>query len=505
MANHGKYLLSLDQGTTSSRAILFDHGGGIVARAQREFAQHYPADGWVEHEPGDIWLSQIECALEAMERAQVRAGDLAAVGITNQRETTLLWDRATGRPIHRAIVWQDRRTAPLCDAWRDAGLEPLVRQRTGLLIDPYFSAGKISWLLDHVEGARARAEAGELAFGTVDAWLIWKLTEGKTHATDATNAARTMLYNIHEGRWDDELLKQFDIPAALLPEVRPSSGVVAEISGSHLLHGVAIAGVAGDQHAALFGQACFEPGMAKNTYGTGCFLMLHTGRDVMASSNKLLSTIAWQIGDRVEYALEGGVFVGGAVVQWLRDELQVLESSAQVEEVAQSVEHCRGTYLVPAFTGMGAPHWDARARGLWVGMTRGTNRGHLARAALEAIAFQSHEVLAAMEKDAQMPLRELRVDGGASVNNLLMQFQANLLGARVTRPRVIETTALGAAYLAGLAVGYWADQAEIASHWQVERHFDPQDQAIADVRHQAGWHRAVKRAKEWARDEEAPA
>lgn len=502
MSNGGSFILALDQGTTSSRAILFDHGGKLVASAQREFTQHYPADGWVEHEPEDIWQSQLAVAQEAMAKASLSAHDVAGIGITNQRETTLIWDRATGDPIHKAIVWQDRRTAALCDSWCEDNLEAMIHARTGLLIDPYFSASKISWLLDHVDGARARAEAGELAFGTVDCWLIWKLTEGRVHATDATNACRTMLYNIHRGEWDEDILKRLEIPAPLLPEVKPSSGPFAEVSGIAELNGVTIAGVAGDQHAALFGQACFEPGMAKNTYGTGCFMMLHTGKEVMASSNKLLSTIAWQIGDRVEYALEGGVFIGGAVVQWLRDEMQIIKSSSEVEALAKTVEHCRGTYFVPAFTGFGAPHWDARARGLWVGMTRGTNRGHLARAVLEAIAFQSHEVLVAMEKDARMPLRELRVDGGACVNDLLMQFQANLLGARVTRPQVTETTALGAAYLAGLAVGYWKDQAEIAAQWQVERHFDPQDQSVAEVRHQSGWHRAVERAKEWTREEE---
>ncbi|MEM1059975.1 MAG: glycerol kinase GlpK [Verrucomicrobiota bacterium] len=501
MSGSGPYVMALDQGTTSSRAIVFDRAGRIVASRNREFAQRYPQEGWVEHDPEQIWLSQIETAWEALAAAGLEGADLAAIGIANQRETTIIWERATGKPIAPAIVWQDRRTAGLCDRWREDGLDALVQARTGLLIDPYFSASKIAWLLEHVDGARARAEAGKLAFGTVDSWLIWKLTEGATHATDATNAGRTMLYNIHEGRWDGDLLEAFGVPAALLPTVHPSSGLVAEVAGGHPLRGVPITGCAGDQHAALFGQACFEPGMAKNTYGTGCFMMMQTGAEVMASRHRLLSTLAWQIGDEVAYALEGGVFIGGAVVQWLRDELEIIHTSDEIEPLARSVEHCRGTYLVPAFTGFGAPHWDARARGLWVGMTRGTSRGHLARAALEAIAFQSHEVLTAMEKDAGLPLRELRVDGGASRNDLLMQFQADLLGTRVTRPRVTETTALGAAFLAGLAVGYWRDKAEIAALWAKEASFKPRDQSIAEVRHQAGWKRAVERAKDWARED----
>ena len=490
------FVLALDQGTTSSRAIVFDHGGGIRAVAQREFAQHFPQPGWVEHDPTEVWASQFGVLAEALAKARIAASDLAAIGITNQRETTLLWERATGKPVANAIVWQDRRTAALCDALRNAGHADLIRRKTGLVIDAYFSGTKLKWLLDNVPGARDRALRGELAFGTVDAWLVWNLTRGERHVTDASNASRTLLFDIHRGQWDDELLGLLDVPRSVLPEVVASSGVCAHAS----LQGVSvpIAGIAGDQQAALFGQACVTPGLAKNTYGTGCFLLLNTGRTAVESRSNLVSTVAWRRGNVTEYALEGSVFIAGAAIQWLRDGLKLIRTAAEVEPLAASVADNGGAYLVPAFAGLGAPHWDAYARGAMLGLTRGTTAAHVARAALESIAYQSAEVLTAMESDAGVKLAELRVDGGAAVNNLLLQFQADLLGVAVVRPKILETTALGAAYLAGIAVGYWRDDAEVAANWQIDRRFEPKmsrDQASTLM---AGWHKAVERAKHWA-------
>ncbi|MFZ5497093.1 MAG: glycerol kinase GlpK [Verrucomicrobiota bacterium] len=490
-----RFVLALDQGTTSSRAMVFDRRGRARGAAQQEFAQHFPHPGWVEHDPRDLWESTRRTALAALAEANLTARDVAALGLTNQRETTLLWDRRTGRPLHRAIVWQDRRTAGLCAKLKRTGLEPLFRKKTGLLLDPYFSGTKLAWLLDHVPGARRRAERGELAFGTVDTWLLWQLTGGRVHATDASNASRTLLLNLRTGGWDPELLKILRIPREVLPEVRDSSGVFGEVTSVPALRGVPIAGIAGDQQAALFGQACFKPGMAKNTYGTGCFLLLHTGDRPVVSKNNLLTTVAWRLGGKTEYALEGSVFIGGAVVQWLRDGLGVIATSADVEKLAATVPDNGGVYLVPAFAGLGAPHWDAAARGLVTGLTRGSTAGHLARAALESIAYQSADLLAAMQADCGRRLRELRVDGGATVNNALMQFQADLLRVPVVRPRTTETTALGAAYLAGLAVGFWKNRGEIAALWSAERTFHPAAPA-ARMRHlQAGWRTAIARAK----------
>jgi len=490
------FVLALDQGTTSSRAILFDRAGAVHAVAQREFAQLFPQPGWVEHDPMEIWASQSGVMAEVLAKAAIAPTDVAAIGITNQRETTVLWERATGRPVANAIVWQDRRTAPLCDALRAAGHETTFTRKTGLVLDAYFSGTKLRWLLDHVAQARSRAERGELAFGTVDSWLIWNLSGGTTHVTDPSNASRTLLFDIHRGEWDDELLALLDVPRAVLPAVVASSGVCAHAA----LGGAAvpIAGIAGDQQAALFGQACLEPGLAKNTYGTGCFLLLNTGRAAVTSKNHLLSTVAWRRDGTTNYALEGSVFIAGAVVQWLRDGLKIIRSAAEVEALAASVPDNGGVYLVPAFAGLGAPHWDAYARGAILGLTRGATGAHLARAALEAIAFQSAEVLRAMEADAGLKLTELRVDGGATTNDLLMQFQADLLGVPVVRPKVAETTALGAAYLAGLAVGYWRDSRDVAANWQVGRRFEPamsRDRAAALT---AGWDKAVVRAKSWA-------
>ena len=493
-----RYVLAFDQGTTSSRAIVFDRRGRPRGAAQQEFRQHFPQPGWVEHDAGDLWETSRLTALGALAKANVTARAIAAIGLTNQRETTLLWDRRTGRPLHRAIVWQDRRTAPLCATLRCDGLEGLFRRRTGLLLDPYFSGTKLAWLLDHVPGARRRAERGELAFGTVDTWLLWQLTGGRVHATDVSNASRTLLLNLRTAAWDDELLRILRIPREVLPEVRDSSGLFGEVTSVPALRGVPITGIAGDQQSALFGQACFRPGMAKNTYGTGCFLLLHTGTKPVASRNNLLTTIAWRIGGRTEYALEGSVFIGGAVVQWLRDGLKLIARSADVEPLAATVPDNGGVYLVPAFAGLGAPHWDAAARGTITGLTRGSTAGHLARAALESIAYQSADLLHAMEADAASRLRELRVDGGAVVNDALMQFQADLLRAPVVRPRTPETTALGAAYLAGLAVGFWKTRAEIAALWRVDRTFRPRAPRAAMRKLQAGWQRAVERAGAWA-------
>jgi len=486
-------VLALDQGTTSSRALAFDRRGRALAVAQREFAQHFPQPGWVEHDPRDLWLTTKLCAERVA--ARVGAKNIAALGLTNQRETTLLWDRRTGRPLHRAIVWQDRRTADACAKLKRAGLEPLFRRKTGLLLDPYFSGTKLAWLLDHVPGARRRAECGELAFGTVDSWLLWQLTGGRVHATDASNASRTLLLNLRTGDWDAELLKILRIPREILPEVRDSSGDFGEVSAIPSLRGVPITGIAGDQQAALFGQACFRPGMAKNTYGTGCFLLLHTGEKPVVSKKHLLTTIAWRIDGRIEYALEGGVFIGGAVVQWLRDGLGLIRKSVDIEKLAARVPDNGGVYLVPAFAGLGAPHWDAAARGLVTGLTRGSNAGHLARAALESIAYQSADLLAAMRADSGRALRELRVDGGACRNDALMQFQADLLRVPVIRPRTTETTALGAAYLAGLATGFWKSRAEIAALWAADRTFCPTAPAARMRRLHSQWTAAVTRTK----------
>ncbi|HMC56352.1 MAG TPA: glycerol kinase GlpK [Gemmatimonadaceae bacterium] len=490
-----KYILALDQGTTSSRAIVFDHAGSIVSVAQKEFPQIFPKPGWVEHDPQDIWSTQAGVATEVLAKAKLSARDIVAIGITNQRETAIVWDRDTGRPVYNAIVWQDRRTAGICDRIRARKLDRVIRRKTGLVVDAYFSATKVQWILENVSGARARAKAGRLAFGTVDSWLVWNLTGGRVHVTDATNASRTMLYDIGREDWDDELLKIFGVPRSMLPEVKSSS----ELYGETTLLGasVPIAGIAGDQQAALFGQACTKPGMAKNTYGTGCFMLMNTGTKRIASRNNLLTTIAWRIGNRTEYALEGSIFIAGAVVQWLRDGLGFFPNSPDVEALASSVPDSGGVYVVPAFAGLGAPHWDQYARGTIVGLTRGTTKAHIARAALDAIALQTVDVLKAMEADAKIRLKELRVDGGASANDLLMQMQSNLLNVPVVRPKVTETTALGAAYLAGLALGFWKDQAEIARQWQVDRRFTPSMTAAARRQMSADWTRAVERAKGW--------
>lgn len=493
-----RYLMALDQGTTSSRAIVFDDRGRVIAVAQREFRQIYPQPGWVEHDPEEIWASQLAVAREALARAGLQASDLAAIGITNQRETTIVWDRRTGRPIYNAIVWQCRRTAAMCDELRARGLAEAIRQKTGLVIDAYFSGTKIAWLLERVPGARQQAERGELAFGTVDTWLIWQLTGGRVHATDYSNASRTMIFNIHTLDWDEELLRELRIPRALLPEVRSSAGIFGESDVEILGASIPIAGVAGDQQAAAFGQACFAPGMAKNTYGTGCFLLLNTGEQAVPSQRGLLTTIAWGLNGRVTYALEGSIFIAGAAIQWLRDGLGIIAHAAETEALAGSVTDTGGVYFVPAFVGLGAPHWDAYARGTIIGLTRGTNRAHLVRAALEAICYQTRDVMDAMTADAGVPLHALRVDGGAVANNLLCQLQADLLGVPVQRPVVTETTALGAAYLAGLAVGVWEGQKGIAAQWQMDREFRPQMAAAERDRLYAGWQRAVQRAKGWA-------
>jgi glycerol kinase len=491
-----RFVLALDQGTTSSRSILFDHAGSIVATAQREFTQHFPRSGWVEHDAEEIWATQAATIAEVLARAHAGIEDIAAVGITNQRETTVLWDRSTGRPVAPAIVWQDRRTADLCARLKAEGNEPGITRRTGLLLDPYFSGTKLAWLLDSDPALRRRAERGELAFGTIDSWLAWKLSGGTQHLTDATNASRTLLLDVATGEWDPQSLELLRIPPELLPRVVPSSLAPGEAFARLGGREVPLGGIAGDQQAALFGQACFEPGMAKNTYGTGCFMLMNTGREPQPSGNRLLTTIAWDLGGR-HYALEGAVFVAGAVVQWLRDGLGFIEKSSDVEALAATVPDTGGMYLVPAFTGLGSPHWDAYARGTMVGLSRGTTKAHIARAALESIAFQSAEVLLAMQRDARQPLVELRVDGGATANDLMMQFQADLLGVPVVRPKVTETTALGAAYLAGLAVGFWSSLDEVAANWQVDRRFEPRmgrELAAARLRQ---WQRAVERSRDW--------
>jgi len=490
------FILALDQGTTSSRAIVFDRDGSVRAVAQQEFRQIFPRSGWVEHDAREIWKTQLETARAALASARLAASDVAALGITNQRETTVVWDRRTGEPIHHAIVWQDRRTAGFCDELKAAGHERLVQERAGLVIDAYFSGSKLRWLLDHVPGARARAERGELAFGTIDSWLVWNLTGGARHVTDPSNASRTMLWDLR-GRWDDELLRVLGVPREVLPEVRASSEVYGETAPDLFGASIPIAGIAGDQQAALFGQNCFTRGLAKNTYGTGCFLLMNVGGEPMLSRHKLITTVAWQQGGRTDYALEGSVFIGGAVVQWLRDGLGIIRSSSEVERLAATVPDSGGVYFVPAFAGLGAPYWDQYARGTITGLTRGTTAAHLARAALEGIAFQVADVLEVMREDSGIAMDGLRVDGGASANDLLLQFQADLLQVPVVRPKVIETTALGAAYLAGLAVGFWKDRAEVTRAWQVERTFEPRLGADEAAHRRARWKEALRRASDW--------
>jgi len=498
------YILSLDQGTTSSRAILFDHNGQIRQMAQKEFTQHYPQPGWVEHDAEEIWSSQYGVLAEVLAKSNLTTRDIAAIGITNQRETVVVWERASGRPIHPAIVWQDRRTAEYCDQLKAQGLGALIGERTGLVIDAYFSATKLKWILDHVPGARTRAEKGELAFGTIDSWLVWKLTTGKLHITDTTNASRTLLFNIHTRQWDTDLLRLFDIPAAILPEVRASSEQYGH-TGSIMAPGsvgMPIAGIAGDQQAALFGQLCTQPGMVKNTYGTGCFLLMNTGTKAVISKNQLITTIAWTRGGKTEYALEGSIFIAGAVVQWLRDGLHFIRQSQQVEAMAAEAQDTGGVYMVPAFAGLGAPHWNQYARGSLFGMTRGTTQAHIARAALESIAYQTYDVLKAMEADSGIVLKELRVDGGATANNLLMQFQSDVLQVPVVRPVVTETTALGAAYLAGLGVGYWSSEEDIRQQWAEDRRFQPAMDTAYAQQLLKGWQRAVNAAIAWTKTEE---
>jgi glycerol kinase len=499
------YILAIDQGTTGSTVLIFDHDGQIKGRAYSEFTQHYPKPGWVEHDAEEIWLVTVKVIAEALRAADIRASELRAIGITNQRETAVLWDRATGKPVAKAIVWQDRRTARFCDELKERGLEETFRRKTGLVIDPYFSGTKVKWLLDHVEGLRARAERGEIAFGTIDSWLVWRLTGGKAHVTDYSNASRTLLYNIRELRWDGDILELLDIPGAILPEVKPSSFVYGETDPEMFFgtHRIPVAGIAGDQQAALFGQACHQPGLAKNTYGTGSFVLMNTGNKLVFSEEKLLTTIAWGIGDEpVEYALEGAIFITGAAVQWLRDGLQMIRSAAETEELARSAPRNDGVYFVPALVGLGAPHWDPYARGLLIGITRGTTQGHIARAVLESIGYQTRDVIEAMQRDSGITLQELRCDGGASVNGVLMQFQADILGVPVEVPRIVETTALGAAYLAGLATGFWESRAELAKKWQLDNRYTPRLGEIERQKLFGRWHQAVERAKGWALDEE---
>lgn len=494
-----KYILALDQGTTSSRAIVFNHHGDIIGTAQKEFKQHYPKAGWVEHDGQEIWSSQAGVAAEAITSAGLNGDNIAAIGITNQRETTLIWDRKTGKPVYNAIVWQDRRTSDYCDELKKKGkIKEMIQKKTGLLLDSYFSATKIKWILDNVQGVRERAEKGELAFGTMDTWIIWNFTRGDIHVTDVSNASRTMIYNIHTLDWDQELLELFDIPESLLPDVKSSSEIYGNTRTTIFASKVPIAGIAGDQQAALFGQRCIESGMVKNTYGTGCFMVMNTGEKSIQSNNNLLTTIAWQVDGKVEYALEGSIFIAGAVVQWLRDELGIIRKSADIEKLALSVEDNDGVYLVPAFAGLGAPHWDQHARGTIVGLTRGTNSGHIARAALEGIAYQAMDVLKSMEADSGINILELRVDGGATANNLLMQFQADILQAPVIRPKILETTALGAAYLAGLAVGYWKNHEEINNQWKEDTRFNVAMSSIDADRLKKGWDRALTAAKAWS-------
>ncbi len=490
-----KYILTLDQGTTSSRAILFDHSGAIASIAQKEFQQYYPQPGWVEHDAMEIWSSQASVITEALSKGHFDPLHIAALGITNQRETTVVWNRKTGKPIYNAIVWQDRRTSAYCDELKKSGLAERIQEKTGLIIDSYFSATKIRWILENVNGARVLAEEGELAFGTIDSWLVWNLTGGKVHITDVSNASRTLIYNINEMKWDRELLDLFDIPSSMLPDVKSSSEVYASTSGKLLGTQVPIAGIAGDQQAALFGQLCTEKGMVKNTYGTGCFMLMNIGNKPLLSKNNLVTTVAWKIGDEVVYALEGSIFIAGAVVQWLRDELKIIKNSLEVEALASKVPDNGGVYIVPAFTGLGAPHWNQYARGTIFGITRGTNDSHFARAALESIAFQTMDVLAAMRTDAALEIKDLRVDGGATTNDLLLQFQANVLNAKVIRPKTTETTAIGAAYLAGLAVGFWENMEDIKNQWKVDKTFIPKGDHVDELIE--NWHRAVNAVLAW--------
>jgi glycerol kinase len=496
------FILAFDQGTTSSRAILFNQQGQIIQIAQKEFTQHFPQPGWVEHDAMEIWQSQIEVAREVVARANILPEQIAAIGITNQRETTVVWDRKSGRPIYRAIVWQDRRTADFCDELKDRGLENYVREKTGLVIDAYFSGTKVKWILDHVEGARQKAEAGDLCFGTIDSWLIWNLTGGKVHVTDYSNASRTLMYNIIDLKWDDRMLKELDVPASILPKVVPSSGVVGHTAPEVFFNiSVPVAGIVGDQQSALFGQACFQPGMAKNTYGTGCFMLMNTGTQPVTSKNGLLTTIAWGVDGKVEYALEGSVFIAGAAIQWLRDGLKLIDSATDSEFFAMKVPDTGGVYVVPAFAGLGAPYWDMYARGAVFGLTRGTSKAHLIRATIESLAYQTADVLKAMEEDAGMDLQSLKVDGGAAANNLLMQFQADILNCEVERPRVIETTASGAAFLAGMAVGLFSKE-NIQSARKIDTIFYPKMAEAERVRLLKGWKKAVRRVMEWEKDDD---
>lgn len=492
-----KYILSLDQGTTSSRAIVFDKKGNIVATAQKEFTQIFPRPGWVEHDANEIWSTQLGVATEAILKAGLTVNHIAAIGITNQRETTVVWDRDTHLPIYNAIVWQDRRTAEYCDQLKKEGSAEKIRQKTGLVTDAYFSGTKVKWILDNVEGARDKAQKGELCFGTIDSWLLWKLTNGKVHATDVSNASRTLLYNIHELKWDEELLSLFGIPENMLPEVRSSSEVYGHTENILTAATIPVSGIAGDQQSALFGQMCTQPGMVKNTYGTGCFMLMNTGTKPVDSKNNLLTTIAWKVNGEVQYALEGSVFIGGAVVQWLRDGLKIIQNSGDVEALASKVEDNGGVYVVPAFTGLGAPYWNQHARGIIVGLTRGSSDAHIARASVESIAFQSMDLLQSMEADSSLPIKEVRVDGGATVNNALMQFQSDIINTQVVRPKITETTALGAAYLAGLAVGYWGSIDELQQYWQKDKVFIPamNDEKRNDL--QKNWKRAIKAAQAW--------
>lgn len=493
-----QYILSFDQGTTSSRAIIFDKNGSIISVAQKEFTQIFPQPGWVEHDANEIWSTQFGVAAEAITKAGLNVEDIAAIGITNQRETTVVWERSTGKPVYNAIVWQDRRTAAFCDSLKANGTDKIIQQKTGLVADSYFSATKVKWILDNVEGAREKANNGELCFGTIDTWLLWKLTKGQVHATDVSNASRTMLLNIHTMQWDGELEKIFDVPGNMLPQVRSSSEVYGYTQNIISSHNIPIAGIAGDQQAALFGQMCTQPGMVKNTYGTGCFMLMNTGEKPVASTNNLLTTVAWKVNGITHYALEGSVFIAGAIVQWLRDGLGIIKSSAEVEDLAKKVSDSEGVYVVPAFAGLGAPHWNQHARGIITGLTRGTNSAHIARAALDSIAYQVMDVLKAMEADAGISIKELRVDGGATANNLLMQFQADILNTVVVRPVVTETTALGAAYLAGLAVGFWENLEAIQDQWQADKKFSPAMNDESRIQLSKEWQRSVKAAKAWA-------
>ncbi|MEO2062629.1 MAG: glycerol kinase GlpK [Christiangramia sp.] len=491
-----KYILAFDQGTTSSRAIIFNHQGKAISTTQREFKQIFPKPGWVEHDPNEIWSTQIGVAAEAVSKSKLKSEDIEAIGITNQRETTVVWDRNTGEPVYNAIVWQDRRTSDYCDELREQGYEDMVRKKTGLVIDAYFVATKVKWILDNIEGARSKADNGDLIFGTIDSWLVWNLTGGESHITDITNASRTMLYNIQTLEWDDELLKLFEIPSSMLPTVVESSGPLAISSGAIFSKKIPITGIAGDQHAALFGQMCLKPGMIKNTYGTGCFMLMNIGEKPIVSENRLVTTIAWKINGKVSYALEGSIFIAGAVVQWLRDGMQMISSASEIEDLANAVDNTNGVYFVPAFTGLGAPYWNQHARGTITGITRGSTKNHIARAALESIAFQTYDVLKAMEADANIEIKELRVDGGATENDLLMQFQADILKTKILRSQTAEVTALGAAYLAGLGSGYWKNILEVEEKWEESRAYNPENINLEELI--SGWKRAIKAANSWS-------